>query len=82
MSNNNKIIENIKKLISEHFENDIDDSLSFEENGINSVTFVKIAISLENEMGIQFEDEDFDDNRFNTLTDFYEYVTTRCHEDE
>lgn len=42
--------------------------------GITSMTFIKIFVTIETEFGIEFADEDLDENRFPTLKDLVEYV--------
>ena len=77
-SNNIKGYENfenrIREIIFEFYEGDLDFNESFEEAGINSVTFVKIAVTIENEYNIEFKDEDFEEDRFANIKEFFQYV--------
>ena len=47
------------------------------ELGINSVTFIKLAVRLEEEFGFEFGDEELDSSRFATAGSVIEYVRQR-----
>ena len=57
------------------------DSISLNSNladlGINSITFIKIAVTIETEYDFEFGDEDLDANRFLTVESLVTYVKNR-----
>lgn len=44
------------------------------EVGLNSLSFIKLIVEIENGFGIEFEDEDLDHSRFMTLTSLCDYI--------
>lgn len=56
----------------------MDGNSALSELGVNSITFVKIIICIENELGIAFEDEFLDINKLDTLAKFVDYVAAKC----
>lgn len=57
------------------------DSVDFNSNlsdvGINSITFIKIVVTIEVEFGLVFGEEDLDINRFQTIQSIVDYVKSR-----
>ncbi|RCX09097.1 acyl carrier protein [Anaerobacterium chartisolvens] len=70
------------KILSENVKfGDQAGNLSSKDNlevlGINSVSFIKIAVEIENEFGFEFEDEDLNMEKFPNIGTIVEYVNTR-----
>ncbi len=63
--------EQIKDIV-ENPKVELDDKL--ETVGINSISFVKFAIVLEEEFAIEFDPEEINLNRFQTLRDVINYL--------
>ena len=70
----NEFKQAIQDIIAEFYEGPVDLEERFEEAGINSVTFVKIAVSIENEYSVEFKDQDFEEDRFGNIEEFIQYV--------
>ena len=70
----NVIRQKIKDIISDNFDNEYDESKNFDENGINSVTYIKIIVAVEKELQFQFQFEDFEPERFSSVSSFIDYV--------
>ncbi len=68
----NKIIEIVKKNLS--YSKDINKSNVLEDIGIDSLTFIKIIIEIENEFSFEFEDSAVSLYAFSTMQDLIEYV--------
>jgi len=49
--------------------------------GINSILFIKTTVYIEDEFGIEFPDEDLDFNRFITIKDLCDYVSSKYEKD-
>lgn len=64
----------VMSIISRFYEDEIDVNKSFNECGINSITFVKIVVAIEQELSFEFDDSDFDDDRFTTIQEFIDYI--------
>jgi len=45
--------------------------------GINSITFIKIIVTIETEFGIEFGDEDLDYNEFPNIQSLVNYVEAK-----
>lgn len=69
--------EKVCEIIKEHYLDELDLNESFDALGINSVTFVRITVSIENEYEFEFAEEDFDEGRFESVNDFIEYIEKR-----
>lgn len=72
----------IKEIIRENIDIPISmDSIDLNSNladlDINSITYVKIVVSIEVEFGFEFEDNDLDANRFPTFGSLVAYVEDR-----
>lgn len=52
-----------------------DDLSSF---GVNSVSFIKLVVAVEEEFGFEFDDEQLDFNNFRTINGIVEYIKGRC----
>lgn len=48
-----------------------------EEMAIRSVDFIRIIIDIENQFGFEFEDEDLQPERYETIDDMAQYVAQR-----
>lgn len=75
----NDIEEKVLKIIMENMENikdsnNITSDMSLKYLGINSITFIKIVLTIETEFGFEFGDEDLDYNKFLTLKDLVKYI--------
>lgn len=71
----NKIIELISEL------NFMDNSYEYlcendnlKQLGMNSISFIKLVVTLESEFGLEFDDEDLDYNKFTSLNILCEYI--------
>ena len=49
------------------------------EMGINSILFVKIVVALENHFNFEFDDEDLNYDKFETMNDVYEYIKEKTY---
>lgn len=67
-----KLIENIKKITRATHEITLNDSL--ESLQVNSITFIKIIIALEEEFGIEFEDDKLLVTNFSSVGDIAIYL--------
>lgn len=45
---------------------------------ISSVDFIKIIVSIEEEFGFEFDDEDLEIGRFSSLEELIDYTFKRC----
>lgn len=52
-----------------------DDELS--SFGVNSVSFIKLVVAVEEEFGFEFDDEQLDFNNFRTINGIVEYIKER-----
>ena len=82
-----KIREKVIELISVHLginnatqRLDANDDLS--QLGMNSLTFIKLVVSIENELGLEFEDEALNNNKFASLSALCAYVEDRINMDQ
>jgi acyl carrier protein len=48
-----------------------------EELGLNSITFVKLAVLIENEFGIEFDDESLEPSKLKTVGDIIDYIQSQ-----
>lgn len=60
----------------------IDCERDFNENGINSILLVKIYVRLEEIYEIEFEENDFDNDRFTSINEFIDYLTDKVNKTE
>lgn len=73
------IIERVEALFYEQVKDIVEDPKveldeKLETIGINSISFVKFVISLEEEFDIEFDPEEINLNRFQTLRDVINYL--------
>lgn len=68
--------EKIKQIVREVTEEDVDVKLDSEFKGIglNSISFIRMVVAVEEKYGIEFDDEYLDYGRYNTFSDFCIYV--------
>lgn len=45
--------------------------------GLNSISFIKLVVLIENEFGIEFDDEDLDVKKFTGFNDVISYIQHR-----
>ena len=69
----------ILEIISGNLENKIDSKqLSLDDDlskyNINSLTYIKIIVALEEEFDIEFDDDELDIKSFKTIGDFVKYT--------
>lgn len=80
---NKKVQEVILKKINEYLEVKLDNNIKlnkqFLEVGINSVKFIEIIVSLEQEFNIEYEDKILMLGALNTISNFIEYTNYRCN---
>ncbi|WP_034860608.1 phosphopantetheine-binding protein [Ruminiclostridium cellobioparum] len=69
-----KIFELIKKNIANE---KMDILANLTDLGINSITFVKILIAIENEYDFEFDDDDLNFENFKTVSTLAKYVEDR-----
>ena len=76
------IIKRVKEIVSEVLENSDDianlkpeDSLL--DYGITSVNYIRIIVELEQEYGIEFDDDDLSIETLKTLNDLVDYIIDR-----
>ena len=69
-----KIFEIIKKNIANE---KMDILANLTDLGINSITFVKILIAIENEYDFEFDDDDLNFENFKTVSTLAKYVEDR-----
>ncbi len=78
MKTRERIINVIEKLVEDE---NIKERLNQEDNlaqlGMNSVSFIKLVVSLEEEFSFEFDDEDLDYKKFTTLTSLCNYVNKK-----
>jgi len=66
------IMETLNELEDEKVEIGLNDE--FKNIGLNSISFVRLVVALEDKFGIEFSDEYLDYEHYNTVTDFCNYV--------
>lgn len=69
-----KYDEKILEIMHEHYDGEIELDKSFSQCGINSITYVKIIVSIEQEFMFEFKEEDFNDEKFVSIQDFITYI--------
>ena len=57
--------------------NDITLDTNLNSIGVNSIGFIKTVVAIESEFGFEFEDEDLDVNKMETLKDIVMYVESK-----
>ncbi|MCX8130467.1 MAG: acyl carrier protein [Clostridia bacterium] len=72
-----KLVSIIKQNVS--FINDIDPANKLQDLGINSITFIKIVVAIEAEFGFEFNDDELNYDKFNSLSDVVKYIDERTH---
>ncbi len=80
-----EVIEKLKKIIAKSMElesdgNEIEGSDLILELGINSVDALEILIWVENEFGIQIEDEDLNADLITSLDNLSNYVLSKMED--
>ena len=68
-----KLIKDNTKVTDESINSLVDDN-SLSSLGINSIEFVKIAVAIETEFDIEFQDNDLDASKFQTIDDIIGYI--------
>lgn len=75
MSNKDKIIEIISATLEdESVKEMLENNNDLSQLQINSISFIKIVVELENEFDIEFSDEALDYSRFSTSENLCEYI--------
>lgn len=87
MSNNNQLHTEVFEIVASLLNKEVSDMrLSMETNllelGINSVDYIRIVVALESKLNIEFDDEDLNYERFNTIDDIIYYVQERYGTDD
>lgn len=86
---NDNETENIECKLKEIFKDNINlqvpvEQINLEDTlvtlGIDSISFIKIIVSVETEFGIEFNDEDLDFNKFPDISSFVSYVRSKVRE--
>lgn len=75
------IREKVIKMIAFNSEdNNVEDYLRNNDNitglGINSISFIKLVVYLENEFNIEFDDDALDFSKFTSLNELCKYVNS------
>ncbi|QNU66239.1 hypothetical protein EHE19_015335 [Ruminiclostridium herbifermentans] len=52
---------------------------NFTQLGMNSLAYIKLAVLIENEFDIEFEDEVLEDNYFSSFSELCTYIEKRMH---
>jgi acyl carrier protein len=72
------ILEGVKEVIYEKIEGLEETAVTAESKlkdfNINSISFIKIVVALEEKFDIQFGDDDLDASKFETVGDIVQYV--------
>ena len=68
-----KIKEILKKVLNIETEN-LDSSTHLHNTILNSLTFIKLIVLLEEEFDIQFDDDDLDIEKFETIESIIDYI--------
>lgn len=76
--------ERIKKLLKEVLQcsdnlNDLDPKENLANIGVNSITFIKLIVSIEIEFGIEVEDDNLAFDKMDTLQSIVNYIETRVN---
>ena len=79
---NNDIIYKVRRIIKENIDlvvdiNEIQGDEKFEDFGVNSISFIKLVVATESEFGFEFDDDDLDFIRINTINNLVEYIKNR-----
>lgn len=51
-----------------------------EDFGVNSISFIKMVVAIESEYGFEFDDEDLDFTKINTVNKLVEYIENKLSE--
>ena len=74
----NKIFDGVKETILGQIEGldgtEISADSQLKDFNVNSISFIKIVVALEAKFDIQFEDDDLDASKFETVEDIVKYV--------
>lgn len=74
----NKIFDGVKEAILGQVEGLDGTAISADSQlkdfNVNSISFIKIVVALEAKFDIQFEDDDLDASKFETVEDIVKYV--------
>lgn len=63
-------------------EDELNCEADLREMGIDSISFIRIVIALENNLDFEFDDENLTVERFNTLQDLINYVVSKSTESD
>ncbi len=75
--NKTKVCTIMKDILNSNL--DITENTQFSEIGINSITYIKIVVSLEEEFQIEFADEDIDYSQYNCVADVIKYIERKLN---
>lgn len=69
-------VEILESCIKKSFgiEGEIDFDKSMEEYGVNSISFIKMLVLLEKELGIEFDEDTFKFSDYNTPNQILKYI--------
>ncbi len=79
-------MDNIKLILREILKNNTDITISVEEidananldeYGINSISFIKFIVAIENKFEIEFDDEKLDFKKLSTIKSLVDYITEK-----
>lgn len=73
-------MDRLKKIISEIMEireSEIKEDFNLIEAGFNSITFIKLIIAIETYFCFEFEDDDLDIFKLQTLKELAEYIENK-----
>lgn len=76
------IEKELKNIFKENLEisSEIESGKSISEYITNSIDFIKIIVGVETKFDIEFEDEDLQLERFQTINDIIEYIQQKVNE--
>lgn len=77
-----EIEKHVRKIIEENVDTEIsamimDSNKSLEDFGINSISYIKIIVAIENQFEFEFADEDLDMKNFKTLGNLISYISQK-----
>lgn len=68
----------LRKFVNnEAYLDNLNSEINLDGLGINSISFIKIIVQIESEFDIEFDENDLNSQRFETLSDIVLYVENR-----
>jgi len=81
----NQIFEKVKTILNNQLSDRLDGKeISINDQlmdlDINSLAFIKIVVALEDEFDVEFQDEDLDISKFETVEDIVKYIESETNQ--